>query len=143
MNPSLDGGPHRYRVTLGDVDAAGIIFFANVFRWHESRLSTWLADLGRPLRSILDADIALPTVASSAEYPASAFLDDILEVRARTHTVTDTSFVFETTWARVVDTRSVAVVRTTHVSCRKTEDGLFVRTTMFDFLRDHLGSERS
>lgn len=63
-------------VVMGDVDAAGIIYYTAPYRWHESLFTRWLTSVGHPLRSMIEEGIACPVVRSEAEYRRPLRLDD-------------------------------------------------------------------
>lgn len=123
-------------VVLGDVDAAGVLYFATVYRWHEASLTAWLAEQGQPLEEILGSDRGLPVRRSWADYPSPARLGDTLSVRRAVHALSDTDFVFETTWRQSSSGRVVATVSTKHVSCeRDARTGVFGRAPIWPDLR--------
>jgi acyl-CoA thioesterase FadM len=110
-------------IVMGDVDAAGVLYFGTVFRWHERCFTEWLAEGGSPLEGILASRRALPVRSASADYPSSAGLGDRVEPARRVHAVTETDFVFETSWTSSASGRTVAVVSTRHVACAPRADG--------------------
>jgi len=67
-------------VTMGDVDAAGILYFPSPYRWLEEMFTGWLRDLGHPLSNLLHSNAACPCVASAASYPSPAKLDEELDL---------------------------------------------------------------
>lgn len=66
----------RRRVAMGDVDAAGILYFAAPYRWLEELFTGWLKDAGHPVSAMLRSQVACPCVASAATYLAPLSLDD-------------------------------------------------------------------
>lgn len=73
----------KLRVSMGDVDAARIIYFVAPQRWKEWLFTGWLQEIGRPLVSLIEGGHAVPTVSTRAEYHAPLRLDD--HVRAELH----------------------------------------------------------
>lgn len=131
-------------VVMGDVDAAGVLYFGSVFRWHERSFSEWLARIGSPLEEILAAGRALPVRSAGAEYPSSAGLGDELTAVARVHGVTETEFVYETQWTSARSGQLVAVVETRHVACEADpQSGRFVRRPIWAELAAQMISESS
>lgn len=127
-------------VVLGDVDAAGVLYFASVFRWHERVFTEWLSSIAWPLHELLDSGRGLPIRSSWADYPSSARLGETLKVVVSVHDVKGTEFVFRTRWTSAAG-RVVSEVSTLHVACeRETESGYFVRTSIWGGLRDALAS---
>lgn len=126
-------------VVLGDVDAAGVLYFGNVFRWHEEVFTRWLSDVGMPLETLFASGRGLPVRSSWAEYPASAGLGEALSVTVAVSDLRDTEFVFTTDWRSENTERTVSSVSTRHVACVKDADsGYFVRTDVWPELREHL-----
>jgi YbgC/YbaW family acyl-CoA thioester hydrolase len=114
----------RHRVVLGDVDSAGVVYFANVFRWHEQNLSEWLAQCFEPLGSILARGCGLPVVACSSEFPGAIRQDDVLTLESCITEVGTSSFLFRTTMSN--GALLVCVVDTRHVWCERKTGGRFV-----------------
>jgi YbgC/YbaW family acyl-CoA thioester hydrolase len=129
-------------VTMGDVDSAGVIFFASVYRWHERAFFEWLGEIGQPLRGVLDSGRGLPVRASWAEYPAPASLGDDLVLTRSVSALAETEFVFQTTWRSSAGI--VAEVSTQHVACRRdTSSDRFVRSPIWPELHAILLDLRS
>jgi YbgC/YbaW family acyl-CoA thioester hydrolase len=126
-------------VVLGDVDAAAVLYFATVFRWHEEVFTRWLSAAGFPLGDLFASGRGLPVRSSWAEYPASAKLGEILSATASITALRDTEFVFTTEWRSDDTDRTVVTVSTKHVSCVKDADsGYFVRADVWPQLREQL-----
>lgn len=70
-----------YRVRMSDVDAAGIIYYANPYLWREGVFSNWLADIGHPQVSLIATATSAPCVASGAVYHRPLHLDDVVELQ--------------------------------------------------------------
>ena len=77
---------------LGDTDAAGLIYFAAVFRWSEVLLSDWLCEVGHPLGSLIDSGVGIPVVRAESRYLAPLGLDDRMDLELRTAHVGTSSF---------------------------------------------------
>lgn len=74
----------RVRVQWGDVDVAGIMYFAAYWRVAERAEMDVFRELGFPYAEIFEKyDVWLPRVHVEADYHAPALMDDWL--RARTH----------------------------------------------------------
>ena len=56
-----------WRVTMADVDAAGIIYYASPLRWAEVLLGDWLEQSGHSIAAMLGAGEATPVVGESTE----------------------------------------------------------------------------
>jgi 1,4-dihydroxy-2-naphthoyl-CoA hydrolase len=60
---------HQFMVALHDTDAAGVLFFAHLFRHVHDAYETWMATLGFPLDAMIrDGKLALPLVHAQADY---------------------------------------------------------------------------
>ncbi|WP_295542303.1 thioesterase family protein [uncultured Thiohalocapsa sp.] len=60
---------HPFRVALHDTDAAGVLFFAHLFRHAHDAYEAWMAQLGFPLHAMLrDGVLRLPLVHAEADY---------------------------------------------------------------------------
>jgi acyl-CoA thioester hydrolase len=124
-------------VTLGDTDAAGVIYHAAAFHWHERQFTEWLAGAGVPLEQILASGRGLPVRRADADYVGAARLGDRIAVRLRFTDVDATQFVFQTSWTQQSTGQAVLSVQTTHVACdRSGTDGRFARTQLWPELRD-------
>lgn len=116
-----------YRVRMSDVDAAGIIYYANPFLWREGVFSNWLADIGHPQISFIESATSAPCVTAAAQYLRPLHLDDVIELRLWGADAGRTSFgmnldIFDPSgqlaivittknvWTRVVDTGMEAAV---------------------------------
>lgn len=63
------GPTHRFRVALHDSDAAGVLFFAHLFRHAHDAYEGLMAHLGWPLDGLIRAgQLALPLVHAEADY---------------------------------------------------------------------------
>lgn len=123
-------------VVLGDTDAAGVIYNATAFHWHERRFTEWLADAGMPLQDILEQGRGLPVRRADADFVGVARLGDRLAVEERFIDVEATQFTFESRWTQDATGQPVLTVRSTHVACdRSGPDGRFARTRVWGELR--------
>ena len=71
------------RVAFAETDAAGIVHFANFYRYMEEAEHAFFRSLGR---SIMETQpdgsiVGWPRVSCQCNYKAPAFFDDVLEVR--------------------------------------------------------------
>jgi acyl-CoA thioester hydrolase len=69
----------RFRVTMGDTDAAQIIYFGAPVRWAERLFTGYLADIGLPTSAVLASGRGFPAVELNVTYRRPLRLDD--EVR--------------------------------------------------------------
>lgn len=81
-----------WRVTMADVDAAGIIYYASPLRWAEVLLGDWLAQSGHSISAMLGGNEAIPVVGVQVRYRAPLSLDDHLRLRLSAQRIGTTSF---------------------------------------------------
>jgi YbgC/YbaW family acyl-CoA thioester hydrolase len=81
-----------WRVTMADVDAAGIIYYASPLRWAEVLLGDWLEQSGHSIAGLLGANEAIPVVAVEVRYRAPLGLDDHLRLQLSAQRIGTTSF---------------------------------------------------
>jgi 1,4-dihydroxy-2-naphthoyl-CoA hydrolase len=112
---SDDAFEYVFRVRLHDIDAAGIMFFAHLFRHAHDAYEAFMATIGFPLdRVIRDAKWRLPLVHAEADYRCPLRHGDEATVRLRPAKVGERSFVLD---YRFIDRAGevCASARTVHV----------------------------
>jgi acyl-CoA thioesterase FadM len=77
---------------MGDVDAAGVLFFATPYRWLDDLVTGWWKTIGHPISDMLGAETSCPVIASGACYPAPATVDDEVSLALHPSSVGRTSF---------------------------------------------------
>ena len=82
----------RRRVIMGDVDAAGILYFAAPYRWLEEAFTGWLKQVGHPLGASLREGSGCPCVTSATSYSVPLVLDDEIDLSLRASSIGTTSF---------------------------------------------------
>jgi acyl-CoA thioesterase FadM len=100
---------------MGDVDAAGILYFPAAYRWQEELFTGWLKDTGHAISEMLEGDAACPCVASAATYPAPIAVDDELWLSLHPTRIGTTSFGIAATARRIDDGTPVLHVGSWHV----------------------------
>lgn len=113
----------QLHVALGDVDAAQVIYFPAVFRWHEYNFSEWLAAQYMPLSQMFAAGFGLPVVNCSARYSGAIRQDDRVTLQSGITDVGTSSFTFGTTVSN--EGAEAATVETRHVWVKIASDGTF------------------
>jgi acyl-CoA thioesterase FadM len=68
----------RLRVTMADVDAAAILYFATPYRWQELLFTGWMHAIGHPVSGLLGSGRGCPAVQSSCRYLRPLRLDDFV-----------------------------------------------------------------
>ena len=81
-----------WRVTMADVDAAGIIYYASPLRWAEVLLGDWLDQSGHSIAAMLGGNEAIPVVGVEVRYRAPLGLDDHLRLGLSAQRIGNTSF---------------------------------------------------
>ena len=107
---------HRFRVALHDTDAAGVLFFAHLFRHAHDAYEGLLEAAGWPLAGIVrERRLALPIVHAEADYRHPLRLGDAVGIRARAGEIGARRFAVDYRFARD-DGRCAARARTVHVA---------------------------
>jgi YbgC/YbaW family acyl-CoA thioester hydrolase len=119
----------RFLVTMADVDAAGIIYFATPLRWAEKLYTHWIHGLGHPHRQMFSEGIATPAVNVIADYRSHLSLDDEIRLELTAARIGTTSFTlrleafverYSGPTPRPREATAAVDVRTTHVFSRYT-----------------------
>jgi acyl-CoA thioester hydrolase len=77
--------PHRtkIRVTYGDTDAMGVVYYANYLRWFEIGRTEMMRHLGIAYKDIEEQGVYLPAAEVFCKYHRSAKYDDFLIIETR------------------------------------------------------------
>ncbi|MDF1670277.1 MAG: tol-pal system-associated acyl-CoA thioesterase [Roseovarius sp.] len=89
---------HRFpiRVYYEDTDMAGIVYYANYFKYIERARSDWVKSLGIDQNSMREQDgVVFAVRRVEADYHAPARFDDALQVETRVQTVTGARLVLQ------------------------------------------------
>lgn len=106
---------HRFRVALHDTDAAGVLFFAHLFRHAHDAYEGWMARLGFPLDAMLrDGELRLPLVHAEADYRRPLHHGAAVTVRL-TPAVGERSFTVDYRF-QTADGHLAATARTVHTA---------------------------
>ncbi|MGW2052011.1 acyl-CoA thioesterase [Streptomyces sp. NPDC001858] len=108
----------RFRVAVGDTDAARVIYFAAPTRWAERMSSEWLADVGFPTSKMLAAGFGLPAVHCELSYHSPLRLDDELDATLWLDRLSTRSLTFRSDFARVGAPKPAVHMRLTQVYVR-------------------------
>ncbi len=107
-----------FRVSLHDTDAAGVMFFAHLFRHAHDAYEAFMTDIGLPLDALIRAGkTALPLVHAEADYQAPMRHGDRIDVEVRVADVARRGFRLS---YRFLDAtgQSAATALTVHVRVR-------------------------
>ncbi len=84
---------YRTRIKMHDVDAAGVLFFANQFKLVHDAYEEWLASKNLPLSELLrSSDFHLPIVHAQTDFKKPLQLGDELRVELAVDKIGETSF---------------------------------------------------
>lgn len=106
---------HKTTLRLRDTDAAGVIYFANIFDLAHEAFEAFMESVGMDIGVILrSTHYDLPVVHAEADYRKPIFPGDRLRIHVSNERLGDTSF---TLVYRIhnTDDEEVAEVRITHV----------------------------
>jgi len=87
----------RILVEFGDCDPAGIVFFANYFRWFDDCTTALFLAAGFPIAALFSAHgvVGIPVVEATARFLAPSTQGDALVVESSVTDVRTSSFVIE------------------------------------------------
>jgi acyl-CoA thioester hydrolase len=109
---------HRFRVAMGDTDAAQVIYFAAPTRWAERMASEWLAEAGFATSRQLAAGYGMPAVHVELTYHGPLRLDDEIDATLWLDKLSTRSFTLRSEF-RLADAQEPAVqMRMTQVYAR-------------------------
>lgn len=105
---------HAFEVRLHDTDAAGVLFFAHLFRHAHDAYESLMAAAGFPLQGLIRSGTALPIVHAEADYQAPMRQGDRIRVAVTTAEIRRRSFSLD---YRFLDDQGLlrARARTVHV----------------------------
>lgn len=93
------------RVYYEDTDAAGVVYYANYFKFCERARTEWLRTLGFANSAFLaDQGLAFVVKTVTGDYRSFALLDDALEVVTTLDKIGGASLTFQQTVRRGADT---------------------------------------
>ena len=112
---------YRFTVALHDVDAAGVIFFAHLFRHAHDALEAFMGHIGYDLPTILEQEqYGFPVVHSEADYFKPLRYGEKVCVRAEVARLGHASFEMAYGFQNEAG-EAVARIRTVHVVVDKTQ----------------------
>ena len=108
--------PHRtqIRVTYGDTDAMGIVYYANYLRWFEVARTEMMRDLGIAYKIMEAEGVFLPVSEVFCKYHRSAKYDDILILETRIDFLKKVSLQFSYRILRAEDGAELVTGSTLH-----------------------------
>jgi len=73
----------QYRVIYGDIDAMGITYYGNYFRWFEIGRTEFLRELGLCYRDIERWGFILPVTETFCKYISPAYYDTVVTIETK------------------------------------------------------------
>jgi acyl-CoA thioester hydrolase len=104
----------RVRVSYGDTDKMGIVYYANYLRFFEIGRAEWIRSRGRPYREIEQEGVLLPVVEAHVRYRAPARYDDVIEIAVAPEEVRRASLRFRYELRRAEEDAVLAEGYTVH-----------------------------
>ena len=109
---------YQFRVSLHDTDAAGVLFFAHLFRHAHDAYEAWMGELGFALDEMIrDGGLALPLVHAEADFKRPLRHGDLIRVEVRVDELRASSFGVGYRFL-TDDGILAAIARTVHVAIR-------------------------
>ena len=119
MNP--EPFRHSFPIALHDTDAAGVLFFAHLFRHAHDAYEAWIATIGFPMDAMLrDGELALPLVHAEADYRRPLRHGDRVEVTLSVAEAGSRSFKIDYRF-QTPDGDLAATARTVHACLHRGE----------------------
>ena len=115
----MSGFNYETRIKLHETDAAGILFFSNIFKITHDAFEEFLDDIGFPMSDILEKlDFDLVIVHAAADYMSPLKVDDQVSIHLNVEKIGTTSFILIYTVKGVKD-KIIGKVKTVHVCIDK------------------------
>jgi YbgC/YbaW family acyl-CoA thioester hydrolase len=105
------------RVEFGDTDMAGIVHFANFFRYMEAAETAFLRSLGGSVKLEWEGQaFAFPRVSASCDFLSPAFFEDLMDIDVRIDNLGRKSVTYAFEFSR--EETVLARGKVTSVCCR-------------------------
>lgn len=110
------------RIEFCDTDMAGIVHFANFFRFMESAECALLRTLGLGVRMDWEGEpIGFPRVSATCDYKKPAYFEDLLDVDVTVERIGGKSVTYGFLFSR--EGQAIAQGKVTSACCRVKDDG--------------------
>jgi 1,4-dihydroxy-2-naphthoyl-CoA hydrolase len=114
-NDCYKNGCYPVRITMHDIDAAGVLFYGHLFRYLHDAYEVWMRTLGFDIAHVIRTrDYALPIVQAAADYQAPVYHGDELTIKIQCTAIKTHSFCLAYQ-CHHNDHRCAATATTTHV----------------------------
>jgi acyl-CoA thioester hydrolase len=104
----------QIRVTYGETDAMGVVYYANYLRWFEIGRTEMMRHLGIAYREMEEQGIYLPVSEAFCKYHRSAKYDEILVIETKIDFLKRVSMQFSYRILREEDGRELVTGSTLH-----------------------------
>jgi len=84
-----------YRVIYADIDAMGVVYYANYLSWFERGRTELFRELEIPYTEVVKHGIVTPVSELTCKYHRPALYDDILQIETTVSSFKKVSIVFE------------------------------------------------
>lgn len=126
------------RVDFGDTDMAGIVHFANFFRYMESAETEFLRSLGISVSWRVDQEkLGFPRVSASCDYRKPARFEDLLTIAVTVERIGERSVTYRHDFTNQYG-ETIATGRITAVFCRNSSPDLLTSAEIPQELRAKL-----
>ena len=112
---------HQIKIPFQDIDAAGIVFFAHLFRYAHEAYEHFMAHIGHSLIDVLEkGDHLLPLVHAEADYREPLRLGQTVTIELETAKIGNSAFTLS--YRFVADSgKTYATAETVHTVVEKTK----------------------
>ncbi len=86
---------HPHRVSYGETDAMGVVYYANYLHWFEIARSAYIRQQGISYAGIEKRGVFLPVTRAECRYHSPARFDDLIYIRAAISSWGRASFSFD------------------------------------------------
>jgi acyl-CoA thioester hydrolase len=133
--------PHRtrIRVTYGDTDAMGIVYYANYLRWFEVARTEMMRHLGVAYKALEGEGVFLPVSEVFCKYHRSARYDDLLVIETRIDFLKKVSLQFSYRILRAEDGAELITGTTLHGFVSREGKIVRVPAALAEVIRGALG----
>jgi 1,4-dihydroxy-2-naphthoyl-CoA hydrolase len=132
---------HTFTVRLHDTDAAGVLFFAHLFRHAHDAYEGFMAALGQPLDGLLRDGCRLPLVHAEADYLQPIRHGEEIRVTVSLAALGETSFTLDYGF-QDFSGEVRARARTVHVQLAEKSGGAAGAASISGHLREALSAAR-
>lgn len=87
---------YTFKVTWGDTDAAGIVFYPNYYKWMDQATAELFAHAGYPISKLFGEEkTGLPLLETFCQFRSPSYFEDLIEVQSTVVEVKEKIFKVE------------------------------------------------